>query len=77
MGIHESPDISQEIMESLFRELDEVDTYINDIGVFSDSWKDHLASLEKVLTIMQSSNFAINLSNVNGVLRKQIGSAPG
>ena len=46
MGVSQSPDIAQEIVEDLFHE---VDVYIDDIGVFNDSWQAHLASLNKVL----------------------------
>ena len=60
MGVKQSPDIAQEIMESLFRDLPETDVYIDDIGVFSNSWKDHLQSLTKVLSVLQQTNFMVN-----------------
>jgi len=34
MGIKQSPDIAQQVMENLFRNYDAVDVYIDDIGVF-------------------------------------------
>ena len=46
MGIKQSPDIAQEIMESLFRANTDTEVYIDDIGVFEQrSWNDHLNSL--------------------------------
>lgn len=60
MGIKSSPDFAQEVMEDLFRLLDEVEVYIDDIGVFNDDWKSHLDTLDKVLTILQDNNFTIN-----------------
>ena len=60
MGIKQSPDVAQSIMEDLFRALDEVDVYIDDIGIFNDTWAEHLKSIEKVLTILQKANFTIN-----------------
>jgi hypothetical protein len=60
MGVKQSPDIAQEIMEHLLRDLDETDVYIDDVGIFSNSWDEHLTSLRKVLTILQSANFTIN-----------------
>jgi hypothetical protein len=60
MGIKQSPDVAQEHMENLFRDLDEVDVYIDDVGVFSKSWEEHLESLHKVLTILQTANFTVN-----------------
>ena len=43
MGVKQSPDITQELMDLL----------LHDIGVFSNSWKEHLNSHTKVLTILQ------------------------
>ncbi|GAX21143.1 hypothetical protein FisN_UnNu089, partial [Fistulifera solaris] len=60
MGISMAPDIAQEVMEDLFRQLDEVNCYIDDVGCFSNSWTDHIKSLDKVLTILQDNNFTVN-----------------
>ena len=60
MGVSQSPDMAQEIIETLFRDLDETDVYIDDVGVFSNSWSDHIASLHKVLKILQDGNFTVN-----------------
>ena len=32
MGVKQSSDIAQEVMENLFRDLDNVEVYIDDIG---------------------------------------------
>jgi hypothetical protein len=60
MGIKQSPDVAQEHMENIFRDLDEVNVYVNNIGVFSNSWEEHLESLHKVLTILQTANFTVS-----------------
>ena len=60
MGVSVSPDEAQSIMEDLLRDLEEVDCYLDDIGVFNNSWESHLKSLEKVLTILQNGNFTVN-----------------
>jgi RNase H-like domain found in reverse transcriptase/Integrase zinc binding domain/Reverse transcriptase (RNA-dependent DNA polymerase) len=60
MGVKQSPDIAQEIIKDLFRDVDEVDSYIDDVGCFNDSWEDHLQSLTKVLTILEENNFIVN-----------------
>jgi hypothetical protein len=53
MGIKQSPDIAQEIMESLLRSNTETEVYIDNIGVFEQtSWLVHLNSLHRVLTIL-------------------------
>jgi hypothetical protein len=60
MGINQSPDVAQEIMEDLFRHMDEVDNYIDDVGCFNDEWQSHLLSLDKTLKILQDNNFTVN-----------------
>ena len=60
MGVKQSPNISQEVMESLFRDLDKVDVYIDNVGIFSDTWQEHLDSLGKVLAILEKHNFSVN-----------------
>jgi hypothetical protein len=49
MGIKQSPDVAQEIMEDIFHEMDETGVFIDDVGTFSDDFEMHLASSEKVL----------------------------
>jgi len=60
MGVKQSPDIAQEVMENVLCKIDEVDVYIDDVGCFDDSWSQHMATLERVLTILQNNNFTIN-----------------
>ena len=38
MGISQSPDIAQDIIENLFYAMEEVDVNINKVGVFSSKW---------------------------------------
>ena len=59
MGVSCSPDICQEIMERILRELD-VDVYIDDIACFSDDWSSHCTLLRKVLKKLQDNGFTIN-----------------
>ena len=44
-----SSDIAQEIMEKVLFGLEEVETFIDDIGIFSDNWESHLKSINVVL----------------------------
>jgi hypothetical protein len=41
MGLECSPDFAQEVMENIFRDVPEVEVYIDDIGIYSDSWEKH------------------------------------
>lgn len=60
MGIKIAPDIAQEIMESLLRELDSVEVFLDDVDCFDNTWSDHLATLDRVLNILQDNNFTVN-----------------
>lgn len=42
MGVSQSSDIAQEIMETVFHELNEVGIYIDNVGIFNNSWEEHL-----------------------------------
>ncbi len=50
MGLKCSPDFAQEVMENIFREVEDAELYIDDIGAFSNSWEKHVALLSKILT---------------------------
>ena len=41
MGVSESPDVAQEIMEDVLRDCD-CEVYIDDIGVFEKTWDEHI-----------------------------------
>jgi hypothetical protein len=60
MGVSQAPDISQEIMEDLFRNFNEVDVYIDDVGVFSKDWNTHCISLSSVLNVLETNEFTVN-----------------
>jgi hypothetical protein len=59
MGIKQSLDIAQQIMEQLLRPYPDSEVYIDDIGVVS-SWREHLESLKRVLGVLQDNNFTAN-----------------
>lgn len=60
MGLKCSPDIAQSVMEEILRGLDDIDVYIDDVGVFSNSWEDHMRVLRLVLRRLQDNGFTIN-----------------
>ena len=47
-------------MEEVLRGIEEIECYIDDIGVFTDSWARHMAVLEEVLTRLENNGFTIN-----------------
>ena len=61
MGLECSPDYAQEVTENIFRDLEDTDVYIDNIGAFSDIWKDHLALLNLVCGRLVENWFTVNL----------------
>jgi len=47
-------------MENIFRDVPEAEVYIVDIGVFSDSWQQHMTVLSIVLQKLQENGFTVN-----------------
>jgi Reverse transcriptase (RNA-dependent DNA polymerase) len=60
MGVSQAPDILQEIMEDLFRNFNEVDVYMDDIGVFSKDWNTHCVSISSILNVLKTNGFTVN-----------------
>ena len=61
MGIKTASDLAQEAMEKAIQGIDEADCYIDDVGIWNDSWSDHLKTLRRVLQRLQDDGFAINV----------------
>jgi len=60
MGLKISPGYAQARMEEVLRGIDDVDCYIDDIGLFSTSWENHLSVLDEVLGRLEANGFTIN-----------------
>jgi hypothetical protein len=60
MGLKCSPDYTQEVMENIFQDIKDAEVYIDDIGAFSQSWDDHIATLRTILTNLQDNGFIVN-----------------
>ena len=60
MGLAPAPDFCQEIMEQLLRDIEECDVFIDDVGVFSNSWEAHLNVLNKILKRLEDNGFTVN-----------------
>ena len=73
MGASESPDIVQEFMENLLRDLlEEIVAYIDDILVTKHDWKSHLILLDKVLVKLEDAGFSVNPLKCKWAVRKWI-----
>ena len=60
MGVSQAPDIAQEIIESVLKDLPDLEKYIDDIACFSNDWDTHLSLLDKVLSRLQEAGFTVN-----------------
>jgi len=47
-------------MERVLRAIDDIEIYIDDIAVFSDSFEAHMSTLDQVLTRLQDNGFCVN-----------------
>jgi Reverse transcriptase (RNA-dependent DNA polymerase) len=60
MGVSQALDILQEIMEDLFHNFNEVDVYMDNVGVFSQDRDTHCASLSCILNVLETNGFTVN-----------------
>ena len=60
MGLKISPGFAQARMEQVLRGINEVDVYIDDVGVFTTDWQRHIEVLEETLTRLEVNGFTIN-----------------
>ena len=60
MGVSVGPDIAQEMMEKTLKAIEDIEIYIDDIGIFSKDWESHMATLSKVFTRLEEKGFTIN-----------------
>ena len=61
MGICQSPDIAQETMEKTLQDIsDDLEVYIDDIAIFSNTFDDHMQVLDKVCSRLQEKGFSVN-----------------
>ena len=61
MGVCNSPDFAQDIMEDIFKDMmHEIDIYIDDIGIFDEDYDTHMTKVRKVLTRLQENGFTVN-----------------
>ena len=59
MGMKQSSDIAQDIMENLFLDIDDIEIYIDDIGCFSSTSSSHIQTLDIILTRLEQNGFTV------------------
>jgi hypothetical protein len=78
MGVNQSPDIAQEIMEHVLSSIvEEIECYIDNIAAFSDDWESHKTLLNKLLTKLQNAALLSTHSSASVQFKKPISSVIG
>jgi hypothetical protein len=73
MGLKCSPDFAQEVMENIFKDISETEVYIDDKGVFTNNWEEHMKVLRIVLQKLQDNGFTINALKCEWAVKELIG----
>ena len=62
MGLKTAPDVCQRHIEDVLRDLKQrgVEVYIDDVGIFSNSYEEHMALIKEVVQRLQAAGFKIN-----------------
>ena len=60
MGLKCSPDFTQSAMENVLHAIEEFDVYIDGVGIFTNSWGDHIKSLDAILQQLRENGFTTN-----------------
>ena len=59
MGLKISPDVAQLLIEEVVHDLD-VECFIDDVGVYSNSWEEHMQAISAVLQRLEENGFKVN-----------------
>jgi hypothetical protein len=70
MGLKRSPNFAQETLENIFRNINDAEAYINDIGALSPNWEHHLKLLCTILTKLQENGFTLNPLKCNWAVKE-------
>ena len=61
MGVCNSPNFTQEIMEDIFRDMiPDIEIFLDNIGIFDDDFDMHMTKIKHVLHHLQENRFTIN-----------------
>ena len=62
MGLKPAPDIAQEYIKKTLSDLKDrgVEVYIDDVGLFSNSFDEHMSLIKEVVQRLQDAGFKIN-----------------
>ena len=64
-GLKTTPVAFQRLMNNVLRDVQGVRVYLDDVVIFTDSWEDHVRSIELVFDHLQHANLTVNLAKCN------------
>ena len=70
MGFLNSPSWAQAAMDELFKNIPDVEIYIDDIGIFSTDYNSHCCVIKDVLLKLQQHNFTVKPSKCHWIQTK-------
>lgn len=71
MGLANSPDWAQATMEEIFKDmLHKVEVYLDDVGIFDNTWEEHLQTVAQVLTRLQDHDFTVKPDKCEWAVRE-------
>ena len=57
MGFLDSPAWAQAAMDELFSDMTDVEVCVNDVGIFSNNFEDHVNAVNTVLQLLGQHDF--------------------
>ena len=60
MGLRNSPAFAQAAIEHCLEGIPDVCAYIDDIAIWSDTWEDHVSTVQQVLSRLEKAGFSVN-----------------
>ena len=60
MGLKCFPDFAQAAMGNVLRGIEDADVYIDNVGVFSSDWDNHIRLIDNILRQLQENGSTIN-----------------
>ena len=60
MRVLQAPDLCQEIMEGIFRDMPDVEVFLDDISMFTNCFVSHMRVIKEVLRRLQFNGFAVS-----------------
>jgi len=55
-----SPDFTQEVMENILRGIANSYVYLDDVGIFSNTWEHHMDLLDEIVYRLTANGFTVN-----------------